>query len=185
MRQVSDQHETVFPRLKEATLLASVGLYDWSSITYGAFFNTYETALKDPEHPKHAAARGINLESQEWKSTFYYTRDAYNGMRHNYGTWKHVVDAKIDGTLNAYTGRLRMALRYGTARRDMVWTPTWYSLSCVRKADTMRSPYPKQVQKVLCKLCLALVDYLPIIARISISMSPIYIILRGRNRLWH
>lgn len=109
IEQLASQNQYTWPRITESKLLANAGLYDWSAVTYGAFYNEYENAVKNPEHPRHHDAQSLKLESLEWKSTFYYTRDAYNGMRHNYGTWKHIEDPKNRRDLE----RLHWPLAYG------------------------------------------------------------------------
>ena len=93
-RKLSEQVGKRWPKFNEARLLAKGGYYDWAGPVFGEFFEAYSDALKDSNHSKHAAAKAFNLNKVQWKPFFYYTRDHFDTMRHNYGTWKAIKDPK-------------------------------------------------------------------------------------------
>ena len=93
-RKLSEQVGKRWPKFNEARLLAKGGYYDWAGPVFGEFFEAYSDALKDSNHSKHASAKAFNLNKVQWKPFFYYTRDHFDTMRHNYGTWKSIKDPK-------------------------------------------------------------------------------------------
>lgn len=100
----TDKHQAGWSELRTAYDLARVGLYDLSGPLFSSIYEEWRKAYRSPSHRKHAVARRMKLQPDEWRETFNFMGDHHHAARFNHSTWKGYEDPELqrDAKLTGY-----------------------------------------------------------------------------------
>lgn len=91
----ANRHKAAFGDLQAAFDLARAGLYDFSGPLFSQVYEEWRAAYRNPGHSKHAAARYMKLQPDEWRQVFDFVGDHHHAARFNHSVWKTVEDPSL------------------------------------------------------------------------------------------
>lgn len=89
------RHKGAWSDLETAYDMARAGLYDFSGPLFSRVYEEWRAAYRNPGHSKHASARYMKLQPDEWRQTFDLMGDHHHAARFNHSVWKSIEDPEL------------------------------------------------------------------------------------------